>query len=229
VSQQINLYEPRLRPRHELFTGRNVAVALGVLLTLMVALSWFARVEADRASAELAKAQADVRGALERVAALTKSLGERKISPALQGEIDVARTMLATRSEAMDYLDSGRLGSNTGFSGVMRGFSRVAQNDLWLTGFSVSQGGLVFEIRGSMLDSVQLPGYVQQLSAEPAFHGRRFAALEMKRVDPVETPPGSVADRSAAGTVPGPKRSRVDFVLRSEQASESAVPAEGRK
>jgi hypothetical protein len=226
VSQQINLYETRLRPRHELFTGRNVAVALGVLLTLMVALSGFARVEADRASAELAKAQVDVRSSLERIAVLTKSLGERKISPALQGELDAARTMLATRSEAMDYLDSGRLGSNAGFSGVMRGFSRVAQNDLWLTGFSLSQGGLAFEIRGSMLDSTQLPGYVQHLSTEPAFHGRRFAALEMKRVDPAEAPPGSVVERTIAGALPEPGRPRVDFVLRSEQANESA---EGRK
>ncbi|MEI7614273.1 MAG: hypothetical protein WCK63_15335 [Betaproteobacteria bacterium] len=227
MSQQINLYETRLRPQHELFTGRNVAVALGVLLTLMVVLSGFTRVEADRASAELVKAQADVRSALEKIAALTKSLGERKISPALQGELDAARTILAARSEAMDYLDSGRLGSNAGFSGVMQGFSRVAQSDLWLTGFSVSQGGLEIEIRGSMLDSTQLPGYVQHLSTEPAFQGRRFAALEMKRVDPAEMSPGSVVDHSAA--VPEPGRPRVEFVLRSEQANESTAPIGAKK
>ena len=88
MSQQINLYEARLRPRHELATGRNVGVALGGLLILIAVLSLFVRYESGRAVAEFARLQTEVTVAQEKVTALTKVLAERKISPALQADLD---------------------------------------------------------------------------------------------------------------------------------------------
>jgi hypothetical protein len=233
MSQQINLYEARLRPRHELATGRNVGVALGVLLAMVVALSFFVRYQAGRVTAEYVRLQAEVTVEQEKVTALNKALVERKISPALQAELDNTKALLATRKEVIEYLDSGRLGNNTGFSGLMLGFARLAYSDLWLTGFSVSQGGQEIEIRGSMLDSTKLPGYVQRLSAEPVFQGRRFDALTMQSVDPAEAKPETASGLSApaspaAQTVPRLPR-HVDFVLRSEHAGELVSAVGGKK
>jgi hypothetical protein len=219
MSQQINLYEARLRPRHELLTARNLMASLGVVLVLVAVSSWWVRVEADQASAELVKVQVEVKTAQETMVALTKSVNERKVSPLLQHELDAAKAMLEARREMVDYLSSGRLGSDAGFSGLMYGFARVAQSDLWLTGFSASRGGQEIEIRGSVLDSARLPGYVQRLSSEPVFQGRRFAALDMTRVDPAEKkgPAGSAQGRSST-EVP-----RIEFVLRSENVGESVA------
>ena len=112
------------------------------------------------------------------------------------------------------------------------GFSRLASADLWLTGFSVSHGGADIEIRGRMFDAARLPAYVQRLSAEPAFQGRRFAALTLQRQAPeADATAGSAAAPVPAGaaTVPvatGPRF--VDFVLRSErggaETKEGAAP-----
>lgn len=130
-------------------------------------------------------------------------------------------------------LDSGALGSTQGFAPVFVGFSRLASADLWLTGFSVSHGGADIEIRGRMFDAARLPAYVQRLSAEPAFQGRRFAALTLQRQTPeAEATAGSAAvpvPTGTAATVPvatGPRF--VDFVLRSErggaETKEGAAP-----
>ncbi len=167
MTQQINLYDPRLRPRHELATARNLGWSALALLLLIGALSIYAQQAADGKSAELAALKASVRSEQERMGALSKLVAGRKVSPALLAEQAQVRALLTGRQEVMAVLDSGQLGNTSGFSEYMFGFARQARSDLWLTGFTVSGGGDEIEIRGGVLDPAQLAGYVQHLRAEP--------------------------------------------------------------
>lgn len=221
MSQQINLYEARLRPSHALATARNLGLCTLAVLVLMTALALWTRSDAERkseAAAVASKLQGDEQ---ESMLALTKRMAERKVSAALAGEMEVTKAMLAARQEVIDVLDSGQLGNTSGFSGLMTGFARQSQADLWLTGFEVTRGGEEIEIRGRLLDPARLPSYVQRLSSEPVFQGRRFAALEMRDVAPealAAEPPG-VATASNGGVQPQPRLPRfVEFTLRSENA-----------
>lgn len=221
MSQQINLYEVRLRPRHELATARNLGICALFLLVLMTALALWARADADKKSEAEATVRKQQGEEQEKLVALSKLMAERKVSPALTTEIDVAKAMLAARKEVMDVLDSGKLGNTSGFSAYMSGFARQTQSDLWLTGFSVIQGGEDIEIRGRLLDPARLPAYVQRLSSEPVFKGRRFAALEMRDVesDVQKEEPTVAAKPLNAGLQPQLKLPRyAEFVLRSENA-----------
>lgn len=222
MSQQINLYEPRLRPRHELATARNLGVVALLLVLLMTALAWWVRADAERKS-EAAEMAGKTQGeAQENLVVLSKQLAERKVSPALTREIELAKATLAERQAIVDALDSGKLGNVSGFSAFMSGFARQAQSDLWLTGFSINQGGEEIEIRGRALDPARLTAYVQGLSGEPVFKGRRFAALEMRDVVPEALPPDQpgAAKATTAGAAPPFKLPRFsEFVLRSENAS----------
>ena len=219
MSQQINLYEARLRPRRDLLTGRRLGVALGLLLVLIVAAGALARVAAERSEAELRGVQAELTASQEKLAALTKTLSASKVSARLQAQINDARMPLAARQAVMTLLDSGQLGNREGFSAILSGFSRQTSNDLWLTGFSVSLGGQEIEIRGRSLDAAGLPVYIQRLAAESAFKGRRFSALDMRRVDPAQDKPGEGAAPAASPTLPR----HVEFVLRSAGVAEAAA------
>lgn len=221
MSQQINLYEARLRPRHELATARNLGACALLMLVLMTALALWTRADADRktGAAELVRKQSAEEQ--EKMVALAKMLAERKVSPALTSEIDVSKAMVAARSEVMTALDSGGLGNTAGFSGYMFGFARQAQSDPWLTGFAVTSGGEEIEISGRLLDPSRLPPYVQRLRGEPVFQGRRFAALEMRDVEPVapKTDQPGAAKESGSNEQAQLKLPRyVEFVLRSENA-----------
>ena len=230
--QQINLYETRLRPRHELATARNLAFATLLVLVLMVALSWWVRGEASGKSEVSAGLQKQLTSEQEQLTDLTKAIGQRKISPALASELEVAKTMLAARNEVMAVLDSGKLGNTTGFSAFMMGFARQSQTDLWLTGFSVTAGGEEIEIRGRLLDPAKLPVYMQRLRNEPVFQGRRFAALEMHGIDPEELKAnGSGTARvletdTQQGAAPSLPR-YFEFVLRSENIDGSDTMQNG--
>lgn len=231
MSQQINLYEARLRPNRALLSGRNVCVAAACLVGLMVAWGAWVRIEAQGKTAAALQSQQAVSQTQEKLVALTREVGERKVSSSLASEIDSVRALLAVREEVMTVLGAGALGNTTGFSGFMAGFARQAQNDLWLTGFRISEGGAEIEIRGRMLDPARLPAYVQRLGEEKVFAGRRFAALEMRGVEPEKA-----ADAAAAGGKVPPASTEpavryVEFRLRSENAlrgeKESQATTEG--
>lgn len=234
MSQQINLYEERLRPRRELATGRNLGLGVLAILVVMTALVFWTRLEAERKVEVASASRKQLADEQEKLTALTQILGKRKISPALAAEVDSVKAILANRTEVMAVLDSGKLGKTTGFSGFMSGFARQAQSDLWLTGFLIASGGDEIEIRGRLLDPSSLPGYVQRLSREPIFQGRRFAALEMRGVDPdvqkTGTPLGSAVANGGVGAqatvVPGLPRF-IEFVLRSESTGALEAGARG--
>ena len=237
MSQQINLYEERLRPRFQLLSARNLSVALALSLVVLVVLGVVTRSAAERVEAELGRAQGEVAAGQKKLADLGKSLADLTISPALQAQLDAAHAQLDSSKMVMAQLDSTQPGSNAGFSGIMAGFSRQASSDLWLTAFSVGNNGQEIEIRGRLLDASKLPGYVQRLASEPAFVGRRFDTLDVHSVDPSSpsaeggaakpATEGGTAKPSAAGdaTLPG----YVEFVLRSDSFVEMAPAAGGKK
>ena len=230
MSQQINLYEARLRPRRLVLTGRRLAGALCVVLAVLAGLAGMVRWQASGLSAEVEHLLDESKSLQEGLAALTQQMKERRIPTALQAELDSARVMLGVRKEVVGLLDAGKLGNTNGFSGVFNGFSRQASSDLWLSGFSIGQGGLEIELRGKLFDAGKLPLYVQRLSQDPAFQGRRFAALTIDTVEPPvdAKTDGSAVSAKAAQPAPLKLPRHVEFVLRSELGGETK-PVEVRK
>ena len=227
MSQEINLYEPRLRPSRDVLTGRRLGGALLVMVAFVVAFGVVARIAAERSSAELQALQSELKTSQEKLAAQSKTLAERQVSAALKAEVDGDKAQLVSRQAVMALLDSGQLGNRTGFSAVLSGFSRLASDNLWLTAFTVSLGGQEIEIRGRLLDSSKLPAYVQRLGSEAAFAGRRFATLDMQRSDEPGALAGDAKPADAAARPAAPRY--IEFVLRSENAGDPATQAGGKK
>lgn len=228
MTQQINLYETRLRPRHELVTARNLGVATLLALVLMTALALWTGTEARRTVQQAEVVQDQLVSTQSQLTELGKAVEARTVSPALTAEINVVKSRLAVQEEVLTVLGSGPLGNSSGFSTVMTGFAHRTQSDLWLIGFDLTAGGENLEIRGRLLDPAKLPAYVQHLRDEPVFQGRRFAALEMhagreedRSVTEAPTPRGATADGLVSSPVLLPRF--VEFVLRSEKMATGDV------
>ncbi len=214
MSQQINLLSPDLRQRRELVSAFKVMRAVLVLLLLLgVAALW----SGERARSREARSQdelARLKTAKEQLAALHKELAARQPNDQLTLELAAATSQLKGREEVMAYLERGGVGSAAGFAQFLRGLARQTQSGLWLTGFSVAEGGRDMEIRGRTLAPAAVPDYIGRLNSEAAFHGRSFAALEIKR--------GETDARQAAAT---PSR-YVEFALSSKAPGETTALAE---
>lgn len=212
MSAQINLYHPRYRRQRDPLTLNNVALVAGVCyLVLAAASGWAWQGMAQRRDAAAA-AETQLKNAREQLAASAKALAQRKSDPKVQVELDRAEALLRSRAEIARLLEGGAIGSGGGFADFLRGFARQTPDGLWLTGFTIGNGGSDIEIRGSMLDPALLPDYIRRLGAEKAFQGRSFASLTMNRPESPAIPATAVR-ATAVVPAPTPASRPIDFVL----------------
>ena len=179
MSQQINLYNPALLPKPDVFTGRTILVTLSSLTMALLAAYGITAYLAARAvaleqltSGRLAQLQLDI-------TQLSQQVSGRKPSAQLTAELADLDTSLSGRNEVMAVLNSGAPGDTRGVSEYFRAFARQSVEGLWLTGFTLAGAGNDISIEGRTLRADLVPIYIQRLSKEDALRGHRFATLSV--------------------------------------------------
>lgn len=188
-AQQINLYNPALRRQRNWFTLANVGLLAGLFALVLLAGGGLLKRQAE--AKQTAARALDTRLATARAEsarlAVQQTQADEGGAPAR--ELADLRQQLAARTEVLVALQGGaglesvRAHSTIGFSDYLRGLARQTVDGLWLTGFSVDQGGSGMEVRGRMLGVSRLPEYIQRLNKESSFKGRQFVSLNIARSD----------------------------------------------
>ncbi|MBV2235156.1 MAG: hypothetical protein KUL75_06360 [Sterolibacterium sp.] len=181
MQQQINLINPALRKTRDLLSAMPLAMVVGLLLILIMAGGSFARQRATAAQVEADKRTAELTAAQAQLMELSGKTSEGAVDPVLAEELTNSRAMLNLREEVIATLERGVFTGNTGFAEFLRGFARQAPSGLWLTGFVLNPVDRNIEIRGRMLKATALPEFVQRLKSEDVFRGMSFSSLEIDR------------------------------------------------
>ena len=215
MSQQINLILPELRPRFDWLALPVVASLAGVLLLLVLGTGVVGKLNADALRDRDSALSQDLARLQQQVQTLGQSVASRKENPALAQEVEVVRLGVDQRREVVKAITQGQSDDLSGYSVLMEGFGRQVKEGVWLTAFGFQ--GHEIEIRGRLTDSSLLPAYIGKLNAESAFAGRKFAALDMKAVEPAleKMPTGQASSDSKPK--PGPRF--VEFALTTERVA----------
>ena len=210
MAQQINLYDPALRPQRDAFTAQaSLLWALG------------AAVLAVAAAAALNMATPN-NAALPTVAAGPAAPGDAASAPALPlsasaTELQRLRDFETHQRRVQVAIQDGGLGARNGHAEYLRALARQAQPQVWLTGFSIKPETHALEIDGQTLDPSALPAYLRRLNSEERFKGRPFAHLHIRQP----------ATEGAAGTAVAATESSTptypQFTLRSLPAGKEAA------
>lgn len=190
MSQQINLYNPLFLRKEKYFSVLTMLQSLGLIALGLVLLYGYARYQTrdlERVAAGYAQQLAAQREQLVKLSAQSRSkLLESEVAR-LQGELAAQRGML-------EALQGGELGNTAGFSRYFAAFGRHAMRGVWLTGFSVGEGGNDLRIRGRVLHADLFPVYLQALNHEDVMRGRQVTDLRLVARDE------SAARRAAPGS-----------------------------
>lgn len=184
MSQQINLLLPELRPRFDWLSLPVVSGAALLGLALLGALAAFGAAQSGRLRASEAEIKSQVAAAQQQIQSLGQTLGARQGDTTLDHQITAARLAVTQRQEVLSLIAQGDVARGSSYSGLLQGFSRQVAEGVWLQGFSFADRNI--EIHGRLTDPALLPTYINRLNNEPAFAGRRFAALDMTGFDPAD-------------------------------------------
>ena len=177
--QQVNLYTEEFRPRTIVLPVAQMALFFGLLLSLLIVLSIWLRL--DQADLE---AQADEAKQSLTAQRATKDLLEAKVAmlrldEALLRQNKRLKQQIAARKALLETLDSVAVRETQGFSSYMVGLARQNNQQLWLTRINLAESGASMSLEGTTVAGHQVPAYLERLKQEPVFVGRSFTAFDL--------------------------------------------------
>lgn len=120
---------------------------------------------------------------LAQVEDLAKRFPAREKSRQLARKIELLEMQRNGKLAVLEELTGESLGNREGFSLYLEGLGRQHIPNLWLTEIVIGNGGASLTLNGSTLEAVQVPQYLQRLSAEQAYSGKEFRSLSLSRPD----------------------------------------------
>ena len=216
MTQQINLYNPGFLKRNPAWLpGALLAYVVVGVLALALGAAAILRGQVTQLNARVAAIETQIKTAQDNSMALAAQKAARVRDPALEVQVTRLEGMVRVRNESMAAINGGALGNTSGFSEYMRALARQPVSGLWLTGFSIAEGGAEVALRGRMLDAALLPRLLQRLSSEKVFEGKGFKTLVIGQLAAAEgavnaAPPPflafEIATREAPERAPGARQ-----------------------
>lgn len=210
--QQVNLYQdtaPAWRP----FGSATLALAAGAVgccLAIIWAYGAWQVGGLQRSVDALQRRQAAQQATLTALGSLQS---DGAPSGDLQARVQQLSAELAAREHALALLQSGAVGSTSGFSTQLAALARHPMAGLWLQQIAVSDLTGSMSLAGEAVDPDRVPRYLHALASEHVLAGLRFDRLVIERPD-------------AAPAVSVPARSRPRAATFKFHADGTATPAQ---
>ncbi len=181
MRHEINLFDPTLRkPRVFLPSGQVAAGWMTFAFLLLAVYGWQAY-SWQRLQQEQRAAGAALSALQEEVKKVSQSLSARKPSPEASARVEESEAGLQARSQVLERLRRGDLGSRDGHSALLQSLARNAVPGLWLTAITVKGAGSDVLLVGRTADPALLPEYLARLGKDAPLQGHAFNALEVTR------------------------------------------------
>ena len=175
MSQQINLFNPLFMRQEKYFSARTMLQSLGIIVVGMLLLYAYALVQ----TRGLEKVAAEYDGQLSTQRAQFIALGNQGRSALLDSEVARLEADAAARKSVLMALEGGELGSAQGVSKFFAAFARHTMRGVWLTGFSVGEGGNDLRVHGRVLYPDLVPAYLKLLNNDDVMRGRLVTELKL--------------------------------------------------
>lgn len=221
MSQQINLFEGGLVKSRDWFSLPMVAGIYVLAAAVMVYL--FTGLQAENAQLQVQRTQA-----MAQYEAMQKKVNEfaQRATPIDNTQLEATLKNLKARfemqSQILAIFQQSLSVSAYHLIDYMRALTAQQQPGLWLTGFRIEPGSQHLSLSGQALQSVDIPLYLDMLSAQRVFEGTQFSGIQFKQVELHANP----AAAPAAPATPAPIAAASEPVLSGKSSADNpASPA----
>lgn len=223
--KHINLYQSAFHPPRTVVPARQILTGGAVFLCGLLALyAWDAwrltqlKREVGQLTARATTLEAQV----------NSGQATQLADPHVLAEAERMETRLHNLQRAQDALNSGALGSETGYSGHFRALSRARVAGAWLTRVEIDERGQAMNLHGRALTGEDSARLIAGLRREPLFVGLSFATLAVAPPK-IEAPSGAARGETRGAADDTPPRF-LEFILNArvpETAETRPAPVAG--
>lgn len=101
------------------------------------------------------------------------------VDPQLEQQLKAAQDHLQNSQRVLTYLSREGQSQRTSFTALVTQLGLAESEGVWLSAFSLLDGGHNIELRGFVKEARQLSPYIEALTAQPAFQGRAFRQVDV--------------------------------------------------
>ncbi|MEX2205330.1 MAG: hypothetical protein WEF50_03775 [Myxococcota bacterium] len=203
--QEVNLFQPGLRPPAPALAARLILRAIGGLALALLLLYGFASQRARSEAKTVATLLAHKSQATARLEELEQQISKRTADPVLAAEVRELGGEVETRRTLVTAVEARALGSAQGFSPQLEGLAKRTHEGVWLHQIKIERGGAGLALAGRALAPELLPEWLEGMGQEAGLAGRTFQLVRVQRPDPkTGAAQGSIDFALATGEVSSP-------------------------
>lgn len=181
MQQQINLYLKIDRKKVDRFNVATIMLGMAGVAALLVLVCVGIGVSSQSLQQQLTLRQNEMESIRKEVDASRETLRQLSDVRELDDAIMRLEHEAQTKRRIIGKLAAMPEEANAGFSGLLAALGEAPVGGMWFTAISFEDGGENVALKGESRTADLLPMYLQQLSAQPAFSGRRFSVLRMQQ------------------------------------------------
>jgi len=183
MTQQINLFDARFRPRKSHFSALTMGFAVLAVAVLTLAIRELYAYQTRTLEATLAQTDKRAAELREQATRFAREFGDAGRASALADELARLEEQLRVRRALLEAIHGGAAGSAEGFSPYLTALARQAMQGVWLTGIQIGSGSGDLVLKGRVLQGELVPAYIERLNREPLFKGREVRELRLAAKD----------------------------------------------
>lgn len=179
MNQQINLYQPIFRRQKKVFSAATM-LQTGVFFMVVFTLIYlYGQVRMQPLEEQMAKLNHDISQLNAQLGRLEVKASGSSNSKLLENEIVKLGSEVEKRRQIQTLLSSQQVGNTKGLSVYLESFARQHVQGVWLTGFTIGDGGKALGLKGKTLSSELVPVYITRLANEQSMKGTSFNVMEL--------------------------------------------------
>lgn len=181
MNQAVNFYRGSARPRAVPLSAEWIVRAWLVTVLLLLCLTMVQVVLNQRLQARVGAAEKQATISESHLRELQLLHPEPKPDPVLVSDLEHMQRTVHGLNRLIEAVKGDDLVQRRGFTGYFDALARQVLPDVWLTGIQLTKGGEEIELSGSAVVSESIPKLVGSLGLQPAFRGRTFSDLVVRR------------------------------------------------
>lgn len=187
MRQQINLFQESLRPRQLRWSAKQLTSLMAIAVLLLVVFELVGVWQTWQVKQSIAESEQIVSAKQKEVKQVEASYPKPQEDQRLVNRLEQLKDEIQQKQLILGLLEKKEYGNSRGFADHLSGLSRQHVEGIWLTHFSIEQGGKQLGLSGSSLKPELVPRFIRNLSNEPSFAGKEFKTLLLSRTEEKNT------------------------------------------